>query len=109
VVVQVLTADGHDGARYVITGPNSITQAELVGIIGEAIGREVRWEELPLEAARTQLKAAWGDADLVEVRLKAWASFVQSPERVTDTVERLLGRPARTFRSWAQDHADDFR
>jgi hypothetical protein len=31
------------------------------------------------------------------------------PERVTDTVERLVGRPARTFRSWAEEHADDFR
>jgi hypothetical protein len=34
---------------------------------------------------------------------------VDSPERVTDTVERLLGRPARTFRSWVEEHADDFR
>jgi uncharacterized protein YbjT (DUF2867 family) len=108
VVVHVLSSDGHDGARYVITGPESITQAEIVGIIGEAIGRDVRWEELPLEIARKQLTAAWGNAGFVDARLKAWASFVESPERVTDTVERLLGRPARTFRSWAQEHADDF-
>jgi hypothetical protein len=59
--------------------------------------------------ARKQLTATWGNAQFVEARLKAWASFVESPERVTDTVERLLGRPARTFRSWARDHADDFR
>jgi hypothetical protein len=45
----------------------------------------------------------------VEARLRAWESFVDSPERVTDTVERLLGRPARTFRSWAEEHADAFR
>jgi uncharacterized protein YbjT (DUF2867 family) len=109
VVVHVLSSDGHDGTRYVVTGPESITQAEIVGIIGETIGRDVRWEELPLEIARKQLTAAWGNARFVEARLKAWASFVDSPERVTDAVERLLGRPARTFRSWAQEHADDFR
>jgi hypothetical protein len=34
---------------------------------------------------------------------------VDSPERVTDTVERLVDRPARTFRSWADEHADGFR
>jgi uncharacterized protein YbjT (DUF2867 family) len=105
----VLGSEGHEEMKYLLTGPESITQAEIVGIIGEAIGRDVRWEELPLEIARKQLTAAWGNAGFAEARLKAWASFVQSPERVTDEVERLLGRPARTFRSWAQEHADDFR
>ncbi len=109
VAVHVLTSAGHDGARYVLTGPESITHAEQVRIIGETIGRPVRWEDLPPEIARQQLTAAWGNAQFVEARLKAWASFVESPERVTDTVQRLLGRPARTFRSWARDHAGDFR
>lgn len=109
VAVHVLTSAGHDGARYVLTGPEAITHAEQVRIIGEAVGREVRWEDLPVETAREQLTAAWGNAAFVEARLKAWGAFVDSPERVTDTVEMLLGRPARTFRSWAEDHADDFR
>ncbi|MEU3460602.1 NmrA family NAD(P)-binding protein [Streptomyces sp. NPDC006733] len=109
VASLVLTSDGHEGARYVLTGPESITHAEQVRIIGEAVGREVRWEDLPPETARAQLTAAWGNPAFVEARLAAWRSFVDTPERVTDTVERLLGRPARTFRSWAHDHADDFR
>jgi hypothetical protein len=69
----------------------------------------VRWEDLPPETAREQLTAARGNPAFVEARLKAWAAFVDSPERVTNTVEQLLGRPARTFRTWAEDHADDFR
>ncbi|GLX38464.1 nucleotide-diphosphate-sugar epimerase [Streptomyces roseochromogenus] len=109
VAVRVLTSPGHDGARYVLTGPESITHAEQVRIIGEAVGRDVRWEDLPVEAAREALTAAWGNAEFVDARLRAWGRFVDAPERVTDTVERLLGRPARTFRSWAEDHADDFR
>ena len=109
VIVHALTRDGHDGAKYLITGPESITQAELVAIIGEAIGRKLRWDELPVDAARPLLIDAWGNPDFVEARLKAWASFVETPERVTDTVERLLGRPALTFRAWAHEHADDFR
>jgi uncharacterized protein YbjT (DUF2867 family) len=109
VVVQVLTSEGHDAARYLITGPESLTHAELVAVIGDAVGHAVVWEDLPVETARQQLTAAWGNADFVDARLKAWESFVESPERVTHTVERLLGRPARTFRSWAEEHADDFR
>ncbi|MCZ4124549.1 NmrA family NAD(P)-binding protein [Streptomyces sp. H39-S7] len=109
VAAHVLTSDGHDGAKYVLTGPESITHAEQVRIIGEAVGREVRWEDLPPETAREQLTAAWGNPAFVAARLAAWRSFVDTPERVTDTVEHLLGRPARSFRSWAHDHADDFR
>jgi uncharacterized protein YbjT (DUF2867 family) len=109
VVAHVLTSDGHDGAKYVITGPESIPQAELVRIIGGVIGRDVRWEDLPLDQAREELTAAWGDAGFVDSRLRAWAALVDSPEQVTDTVERLLGRPAMTFRAWAQEHAEDFR
>jgi uncharacterized protein YbjT (DUF2867 family) len=108
VVAHVLTSDRHDGAKYVITGPESIPQAELVRIIGEAIGRDVRWQELPLDQARKELTAAWGDAAFVDARLRAWAALVDSPERVTDTVERLLGRPAMSFRAWAQEHAEAF-
>ncbi|WP_097240231.1 NmrA family NAD(P)-binding protein [Streptomyces sp. 1331.2] len=109
VAVRALTEDGHDGARYVVTGPESLAHAELARIIGEELGVAVRWEELAPETAREQLTAAWGNAGFVESRLRAWESFTREPERVTDTVERVLGRPPRDFRSWVRDHAADFR
>ncbi len=37
-----LTEDGHDGARYVRTGPSRLTQAEQVLAIGTAISRQLR-------------------------------------------------------------------
>ncbi|WAL69078.1 NmrA family NAD(P)-binding protein [Amycolatopsis cynarae] len=104
----VLTIGGHDGARYVLTGPEALTHAELAGIIGEVIGRPVRWEEQDPGQAYAELAAAWGNPGFAAARLAAWKSFVETPERVTDTVPRLLGRPARTFRSWVQDHLGDF-
>jgi uncharacterized protein YbjT (DUF2867 family) len=109
VAVHVLTSAGHAGAKYALSGPERLTQAEQVRIIGEAVGREVRWEELPLEVAREQLLAMWGDPTFVEGALAAWGAFVDAPEKITDTVPRLLGRPALTFREWAVDHADAFR
>ncbi|HUR07846.1 MAG TPA: NAD(P)H-binding protein [Nonomuraea sp.] len=109
VAVHVLTSAGHGGAKYVLSGPEQLSQAEQVRIIGEAVGREVRWAELPLDAAREQLLAAWGDARFVDGALAGWGAFVDTPERITDTVPKLLGRPALTFREWAADHAADFR
>ncbi|MFC4010929.1 NAD(P)H-binding protein [Nonomuraea purpurea] len=107
--VHVLTSGGHHGAAYVLTGPEQLTQEEQVRVIGEATGREVRWEEQPQEEAREQLMAAWGEAAFVDGALRTWESFVTRPEEVTGTVEKLLGRPALTFREWARDHAADFR
>ncbi|MEU8148524.1 NAD(P)H-binding protein [Nonomuraea sp. NPDC048901] len=109
VAVHVLTSAGHGGGKYVLSGPEQLSQAEQARIIGEAVGREVRWAELPLDVAREQLLAAWGDARFVDGALAGWGAFVDTPERITDTVPKLLGRPALTFRQWATDHATDFR
>lgn len=104
VAVRALTEDGHAGARYVLTGPESLTQADQVREIGEAIGREVRWEELPRERAEEELAGR-----VPGTALDTWASFVDTPEVVTSTVEEVRGEPARTFAEWARDHADEFR
>jgi len=109
VAVRVLVEDGHAGATYVLTGPEAISQAEQVRVIGEAIGRPALFEEISPETAREELLAVWGDAETVDGMLGPWAEMAKRPEIVTDTVPRLLGRPARTFAQWAADHADAFR
>jgi uncharacterized protein YbjT (DUF2867 family) len=109
VAVRALTGEGHSGAKHVLTGPELVTQAEQVHTIGETIGRPVRWEEVPPDAVRNGLAAAFGNEAFVDHALETWASFVQEPELVTSTVERITGTPARTFHEWASDHADDFR
>ena len=91
------------------TGPAAVTQAEQVCEIGVAIGRPLHWEELPRAAAREQLVAAFGDVAFADSALDTWAGFVAQPEILTTTVQDLTGAPARSFRQWAGDHADDFR
>ncbi len=108
IAVRALTGAQHAGAKYVLTGPEAVTQADQVRIIGEVIGRPVRWEEAPPEAIREQLAAATGDHAFAEHALAYWAHLIDQPELVTDTVEKITGTRARTFRDWAQDHAGDF-
>ncbi|WP_204072459.1 NAD(P)H-binding protein [Planotetraspora phitsanulokensis] len=108
VAARALLDDGHAGAKYVLTGPEAVTQADQVRLIGEAIGRPVRWEELPPERAREQLLASWGDAAFVDGALGYWATLADRPEPVTHTVEQVTGVPARTFGEWAREHARDF-
>jgi uncharacterized protein YbjT (DUF2867 family) len=109
VAVRALTEDGHAGQKYVLTGPETITQADQVRIIGEETGRAVRWEELAPADARQFLLDAWGDPGFVDSALTAWAAMATQPEPVTPTVQEITGVPALTFRQWARDHAGDFR
>jgi uncharacterized protein YbjT (DUF2867 family) len=108
VAVRALTEDRHAGARYLLSGPAVLTQAEQVAAIGRAIGRELRWEELPRDAARQVLTAAWGDAAFAESALETWEWFVDHPEPVTSAVPDLTGTPARSFADWAADNAAAF-
>jgi len=109
VAVRALTDDGHTSKTYVLTGPEALTQTDQVHAIGEAIGRPLRFEEISRDQARPGLVAAIGDEAFADSALDTWAGFVAQPERVTTTVQEITGRPARTLRHWAADHADDFR
>jgi uncharacterized protein YbjT (DUF2867 family) len=109
VAVRALADDGHAGARYLLSGPAVLTQAEQLAAIGQAIGRELRWQELPRQAALQALTAAWGDPAFAETALDAWQWFVDHPETVTTTVQDLTGAPARSFADWATANAAAFR
>ncbi|NUT43419.1 MAG: NAD(P)H-binding protein [Thermoactinospora sp.] len=103
VAAHVLTSAGHDGQAYVLSGPEAVSQAEQVRLIGEALGVPARWEEVEPDVVIGELASHWGDPELVRQAVAAWGSFVHEPEQVTDTVERLTGRPARSYAQWAID------
>jgi uncharacterized protein YbjT (DUF2867 family) len=109
VAVRALTGDGHDGARYLLSGPAVLTQARQLAAIGQAIGRQLGWEELPRRDALAALAAAWGDRAFAETALNAWEWFVDHPETVTSTVQDVTGAPARSFADWAAANAAAFR
>jgi uncharacterized protein YbjT (DUF2867 family) len=108
VAVRALTGDGHAGSRYLLSGPATLTQAEQVAAIGEAIGRDLAWEEMPRPEALRALTAAWGDAEFAASALDSWEWFVTHPETVTSTVRDLTGAPAHSFADWAAANADAF-
>ena len=99
-VAAAILADpnGHAGQRYVLTGPEAISDADLAGRLSQALGRTVAYADL----APDQLKAGamaqgtpeWQADDLValeKVKAAGWAAAV-SP-----AVERILGRPAEVW------------
>ena len=108
VSVRALCEDGHAGAEYVLTGPQSLSQFEQLSIIGRVIGRPVCVEEISPEEARREWLPTWPES-VVNMLLDAWAAAMSQPAHVTSTVAEVTGLPARTFREWAIDHASKFR
>ncbi|MFR9750048.1 NAD(P)H-binding protein [Nocardia sp. 004] len=107
VAVRAATESGHVGQRYVLTGSESLTHIEQVAVIGTAIGRPIRFEEIDPDTARRTLFEDM-PPQAVDGILAAHAAMVAVPEPVTDTVARITGNPARSFSEWAAAHAAEF-
>jgi uncharacterized protein YbjT (DUF2867 family) len=108
VAVRALCEDGHAGAEYVLTGPQSLSQLEQVSAIGRVIGRSLRIEEISPEEARRELLRI-GPLVAVNMLLDAWAAAIGQPAYVTSTVAAITGTPARDFADWVRDHSAEFR
>ncbi|MER6346509.1 NmrA family NAD(P)-binding protein [Streptomyces sp. NPDC001595] len=104
----VLGSPEHAGRVYELTGPQSLTQIEQVEVLGLALGRELRFEEVADQAVQQQL-SQFMDADFVRALLDLMAATVGKPAALNDSIERLTGHPARPYAQWAEDHLADFR
>jgi uncharacterized protein YbjT (DUF2867 family) len=109
VAHRVLTTDGHQQRVYPLTGPQAVTPPQQVAAIGAALGRDLAFTEITAEQAvmhMTQHMPPEVAESILDLRGRATTA---EDSRVLPTVEEVTGTPARTFRQWADDHADAFR
>ena len=104
VAALTLYQDGHAGGDYVLTGPESLSQAEQVGIIGDVLGRPINFEELSPDDFRAETEGSW-PRPVVDMLLAAWGATMGRPAFITSTVFDILGSAPRSFRQWVADHA----
>jgi uncharacterized protein YbjT (DUF2867 family) len=107
VAARTLCQDGHDGGDYVLTGPEALSQAEQVHIIGDVLGRRIAFEELSPDEFRSETEGLW-PRPVIDMLLAAWGATIGTPAFVTSTVSDILGSAPRTFRRWVADHAAAF-
>ncbi len=95
----------HDRKAYALTGPESITFDRAAAIIGEMVGSEVRYVNVPDEAAKSAMvnigMPEWIVDDLLALNEK-WRS--EKDIRVSDDLSGLLSRSPHTFESFVRDH-----
>ncbi|GAA2979614.1 NAD(P)H-binding protein [Actinokineospora diospyrosa] len=108
VAVAALLTDKHVGQVLALTSAEVLTKVEQAEAIGAAIGKPVRFEELSPEQWKAEVSdevPGW----VADWLLGIWAGAADVPETPLSTVADVLGRPARTLKEWATDHAADFR
>lgn len=106
VAAQALLAEPSMDADLVLTGPSAHSYAELCELVALQRGHAVRHRSLSMQEysdhlVRAGLPVAY--APLL-ARLDEPISH-GSEDRVTDTVQRVTGRPAGTIRSFVARHA----
>jgi uncharacterized protein YbjT (DUF2867 family) len=103
VAAEALLSREHEGRVYTLTGPELLSVPEQVAVLSDVLGSELTTVDVPLEVYADQLRAAGLDEAVVSVALHG-AEVIRSGggETMTDDVERVLRRPARSFREWAR-------
>ncbi|WP_406271259.1 NAD(P)H-binding protein [Streptomyces sp. NBC_00191] len=109
VAAVALTGAGHGGQEYVITGPEVLTLKDKVNALAAARGREITLVGMSEEEALGQWRAAGHPQEVIDFLLDAYGNTPRVGRTVAGTVEKVTGRPARTFGQWAAEHADAFR
>ena len=107
VAVIALTQDGHKGKAYPLTGPEALTRIEQLNMIGAAIGKKLRFQEIPADVFQKEMEKSM-PLPVIKLLLDYWSETLTVPEVVLPTVEQLTGHKARTLAQWAKDHASDF-
>lgn len=103
----VLTEPRLQGAKYTLSGPEALTFAEQIDQLAHTTGQAITIQQVTPEAWKHEMADYVPDL-YADALIKWWESNDGKPVELTHTVEKLTGHPARTFTTWAQDHAADF-
>ena len=109
VAVKVLTEDGHEGKTYTLTGPASISFHEVAAGLSKALGKQVDYVDVPLDAARQAMIGMGMPEWIADAFGEYFTAFSEGyGDFTTDEVQLVTGNPARSFEAFARDFAQVF-
>jgi uncharacterized protein YbjT (DUF2867 family) len=106
IAFAALTDDRHIGQLYELTGPRLLTFAEAVQEISRAVGREIRYMPISVESFAAAAVEQGVPGDVAELLGYLFSEVLDGRNaRLTDGVQRALGREPRDFGDYARDAA----
>jgi len=109
VAAALLTRPIGQSRDYLLTGPQSFSHAEIAAVMTAALGREIRYVDLPVAEMSARL-AAEGVPEPYATDLPTVQSTVADTDwwEVNSTVQDVTGQPPRPLAQFLADHANAF-
>ncbi|WP_323746433.1 SDR family NAD(P)-dependent oxidoreductase [Catenulispora pinisilvae] len=109
VAVAALTTADHAGKTYTLTGPELLSTPDQVEILRKVLDRPIEIVDVPLDEVKGQMLAAGLDPEFAEVAAQGQRFIAEGRNTaLTADVATVLGRPARTYATWADAHRAAF-
>jgi uncharacterized protein YbjT (DUF2867 family) len=110
VATKALTTREYEGESLPITGPESLSYAEMTAKISAVIGKPLTFQPVSEEHLRQRLMTSGEPSALIEAHISLWRAIHEGRlATVTDKVQRIIGRRPITFDQWARQNAEVFR
>jgi uncharacterized protein YbjT (DUF2867 family) len=110
VAATVLTQPGHENKIYEITGPEAISINDVAHALTVATNRVIAYVDVPEDAAAAGMQQHHVPGWMVNQLMELYGIYKAGyAEQVTDTVEKITGRPPRTIVDFAQDYSARFQ
>lgn len=109
VTVAALTEDGHEEQTYEITGPRAYSYEDCAEILSRVLSKSVRFESVSMSASHKALVDAGLAKALADALIEIDQMFIDGfGAPVTDVVDRVVGRPPRSFEAFVRDNVASF-
>jgi uncharacterized protein YbjT (DUF2867 family) len=103
VAARVLIDKSHAGKVIDLSGPELLSTAEALAVMGSVFGRNYSYTDLPEAAARPAMEAngmpLWMVDGFLELNARVRSGAAAS---LANGVQDVLGRPPCTLREWAE-------
>jgi uncharacterized protein YbjT (DUF2867 family) len=110
VAVRALTSPGHEGKTYTLTSERLMTAAEQVDTIGAALGKPLRYVEVPDAGAKAGMMKSGMPELMADAVLELMRAGRDEHEAlVTPDVRDVTGSSPRNFDVWVNDFVAAFQ
>jgi uncharacterized protein YbjT (DUF2867 family) len=110
--VRALTEDGHAGAEYELTGPDTVNGARAAQVYAKHFGREVHYGGDDVEKWAEPIQAympPWLLDSLKKMFLAQQANGPAADAATVTASEKAVGHPLRTFDAFAAELAEQLK
>ena len=99
----------HVGKTYWLSGPELISNYDVAEVLSKLLGRTITYRELSLDENKNAMVSAGVPEAIAEQNAQAFSLTAEGDaEWVSDDIQAILGRSARSYEQFATDYAPAF-